>query len=275
MDQDRLDGMRAKLERADEHFAALVAECGSYFDGAPHGYKTDADLANGTYVVRVTIKMPPPIRLAIICGDFVQNLRAALDHLANALVAQPTRQTQFPIYAEEDDFNERVMGPAQRGRNGPLTGLDVNDDAFKRIVGYQPFNLLTEQGNLRNHPLHQLAELSNMDKHRTILTRAACHRTGPDEAAPEIAFAGINIEFVGPAAYVYDKPLDDGEVFLSGTFKVIGPDPHVLISGNLVTDLAFGSDLVTTDGLESIRRAVWGICNTLPTVSAGAATAAD
>jgi hypothetical protein len=258
--------MRAKLERADEHFKALVAECGSYFDGDPHSYKTDADLSAGTYGVRVMIESPPPIRLAIICGDFIQNLRAALDHLANALVSQPTRQTQFPIYSAEDDFKERVVVPAQRARTGPLSGLDVNSDVFKKIAGYQPFNLSAHQAKLENHPLYQLAELSNEDKHRTILTRAACHRAEMDQPSPEVEFGGVDIECVGQATYVYDKPLGTGDVFLTGTFKVTGPNPQVLISGSLLTDLAFGGDLTTTDGLEAIRRAVWGICNTLPTV---------
>lgn len=264
MDQARVDGMRGKLDRADEHLKALVKECESYFESEPHGYKTEADLKAGTYVVRMTIKTPPPIRLAVICGDFIQNLRAALDHLANGLVPQPTRKTQFPIFSRQDDFNEQVVVRAHRGRDGYLTGMDLNGDAFKTIVSYQPFNLSPHQADLRNHPLYQLAELSNEDKHRTILTRAACHRADPNASAPDIQFDGINIEYVGRAAYVYDKPLGDGDEVLTGSFKVTGQDPQVLISGNLLTDLAFGADLTTTDGLEAIRRAVWGICNTLP-----------
>lgn len=258
--------MRGKLERADEHLKALLEECESYFDGKPHDYTTEADFATGTYVVRMTINRPPPIRLALICGDFIQNLRAALDHLASGLVTRPTRKTQFPIFGKQSKFNEQVLAPAQQGRDGYLTGLDLESEAFKRIVSYQPFNRSRHQADLGNHPLYQLAELSNEDKHRTILTRAACHRADPKATAPDIHFEGINIEYVGQAAYVYDKPLADGDECLTGSFKVTGPEPRVLISGNLLTDLAFGNDLTTTDGLAAIRQAVWDICTALPTV---------
>lgn len=260
----RLDGIGAKLDRADEHLKTLTDEITAYFDGEPHSYRTHADLDAGTYSVRVTIERQPSLRLAIICGDFVQNLRAALDHLANALVTKPVGRTQFPIYSDRDEFMSQVAVPATRGQRGPLTGLDPLGEIFNLIESYQPYHRTDETDA---HPLIALSDLSNADKHRTILTSATSHRIDPTRHRPDITFDGVDIEYVGSAVFRYDQALRDGAEVLRGQFKVTGPTPQVLVHGNLVTDLAFGEALVTTDGLETIRRAVWGICNTLQAIA--------
>ncbi len=260
MDESSLAGIRAKLDRADEHLQALTNELRTFFDSEPHSYLTHVDFDAGSYSVRVTIERSPPVRVSIICGDFVQCLRAALDHLANGLVVRPTRRTQFPIYRDADDFLCRVIIPARRRERGPLTGLDPEGEVFARIESYQPYN---RSDGIGSHPLQVLNDLSNMDKHRTILTSVSTHRTDSTRELPDIAFESSDIEYVGQATFIYDQPLETGAEVLRGQFKVTGPDPQVHVHGNLVTDVAFGEGLVTTDGLETVRQAVWGICNTI------------
>jgi hypothetical protein len=268
MDSDRVAGIRAKLDRADEHLTELVEEVGAYFDSQPHSYPTEVDLGAGTFIVRIRINESPPSRLAIICGDFIQNLRAALDHLANGLVAKPTRRTQFPIVSDPDDFMCQVTLPARRNQRGPLTGLDPDGGIFAQIERLQPYHHSDEGPG--SHPLLALVQLSNTDKHRTILTAASGHRIDPSGAHPDISFEGSDIEFTGEAVYTYDKVLADGDEVLRGDLEVTGPNPEPRISGDLITDLAFGSDAgfgrdrpITTDGLATTRSAVRSICDTL------------
>ena len=267
MDPDRVAGIKAKLERADEHFEALTTEVRAYFDAQPHSYPVEADFSERTYVMRVRIKAPPA-RLTVICGDYIQNLRAALDYLVNALVPHSSHKTAFPIYSTARRFDRQVRVPATGGREGPLTGLDPQGEVFGQIESAQPYQ--SEESEIGTHPLQALAALSNTDKHRTILTVASAHRGDPADKIPDFSFEAIDLEFIGQAVYTYDKVLADGDEVLRGEFIVTGANPEPRITGTLSTDLAFAPDAaygdaspITTDGLATIRTAVHSICKAL------------
>jgi hypothetical protein len=110
---------------------------------------------------------PIPARWPLLLGDIANNYRAALDHLAWALVSRgrtpPAKLTKrqekavyFPIYKERAEFNGRV--PAQ------LPGVRRADLA--KVRRYQPYH----QGRrVRDrHALSLLATINAGDKHRTI-----------------------------------------------------------------------------------------------------------
>lgn len=98
-----------------------------------------------------------PLSIALLTGDILFNLRAALDHLAFQLVlangCTPTKQTYFPIsddatkYKTEAPRKVRGMSPA----------------AIKAIDEVKPY----EGGNDR---LWQLHRLNAIDKHRVLVT---------------------------------------------------------------------------------------------------------
>jgi hypothetical protein len=95
----------------------------------------------------------PPAALALILGDFVQNLRAALDHAVFELSAAPgNKEAEFPIFRARQAFE------AQRPRK---IGL-LSDRVQEFIRGQQPF--APEPPNL----LWRLHELARTDRHRTI-----------------------------------------------------------------------------------------------------------
>jgi hypothetical protein len=120
------------------------------------------------HVLRMGKLAAPSPGLGLIVGDYVQNLRAALDHLAFEMVRRGSkwsraveRVVQFPIYS---------IGNSRKPRNkGPLT--------FANQVGKKVPGIPTDQRALidRYQPYHRgkwhlatLAELSNQDKHRVI-----------------------------------------------------------------------------------------------------------
>ena len=246
----------AKLDRADEHLKALTSEIGVYVDSEPHAYTVQLDLDAGRYSVRIAIERPPPQRIAVICGDFVPNLRSALDYLICGFVPKITRRTCFPIYGDPDEFLCRVILPARRKERGPLSGLDPSGELFASVERYQPYN---GPRGIDHHPLWLLAELSNADKHRSILTLASAHNQSRDL---NVQWEGL--AFVGKAKFVYDRPLEDGTEVLSGAFVLIpGSEPNVKVYGHLPIDIAFGDGLVTSHGLNDIRKAVWGITNSV------------
>jgi hypothetical protein len=126
------------------------------------------------------IHRPPPARLALLVGEGVHQLRAALDNLVVALADQaagftlPTEEVtnfQFPIA----DTAEKFEAQAKRHLKG------LHEDVVRRIEEVQPYHLLDYVfGDPQPIPLwyenlHCLRELSNHDKHRRI--NVLLHRT--------------------------------------------------------------------------------------------------
>ncbi len=114
-------------------------------------------------LLRIRIHQEPPTEWSLIAGDFVQNVRAALDHLVWQLVLAngetPTPGNAFPIFSNRPskDRGLSAMGadghrarPA-RFRSGRELSSRMRDRAGKASV------------------LAGLAELSNEDKHRLLL----------------------------------------------------------------------------------------------------------
>jgi hypothetical protein len=110
---------------------------------------------------------PIPVRWPLLLGDVANNYRAALDHLAWALVSRgrtpPAKLTKrqekavyFPIYQERAEFNGKV--PTQ------LPGVRRADLA--KVRRHQPYH---HGPSVRpRHALSLLASIHAGDKHRTI-----------------------------------------------------------------------------------------------------------
>jgi hypothetical protein len=250
MDEVVLEGIREKLRRADEHFVTLDNEVSAYFNTEPHAYPADADYNTGRYSIRVTIKTPPPVRLGVLCGDFIHCLRCVLDHLVCANVPHITRRTAFPLYNSGGAFFSKVVTPARENKPGPLTGLDPEGAVFALVERAQPYK---GAHGYAEHPLWVLGELSNADKHRAILARAATHRK-LDE--PTLRFAGTDIEYLGRAELIYDQPLEDGAEVLRGQFRVTGAHPQVQVHGHFPVRIAFGEMLAPIESFGLMRKAV-------------------
>jgi hypothetical protein len=248
LDQNAQDGIRAKLDRANKHLKTLKDEIGVFLDGEPHTYWTKTDVYSGRYGVHVTINAEPPLRLSVICGDYIQCLRSTLDYLVCAVVPKVTRRTAFPIFEDADDYFCGVVLPARRKQRGPLTGLDVEGDLFAAIQQLQPHE--GPHGH-EAHFLFLLRELSNMDKHRAILARAAAHSA----VTEPIGMFAHDVR-LGEAHYELGQPLKNGAKVAWGTFIVTGAEPQVEMDGEFPVEVAFGNPLVRLDGLEQLRDGV-------------------
>jgi hypothetical protein len=100
----------------------------------------------------------PPIRLSVLIGDCVFNMRSALDNVVCALIRRATPEatcsgTQFPIC---DD----------RAKHKPEMLRGVPEGARRMIVALQPYN--RPENSIAVDPLNILNLLSNRDKHRAV-----------------------------------------------------------------------------------------------------------
>jgi len=122
------------------------------------------DVKNDRYIVRVEYAMQDG-DISLSLGDFVYNLRSGLDQLAWQLClaggGNPGKDTMFPIHEKDDPqsngvFRKRVMG--------------MPPDAVTIIKELQPHQ---RGADCRQHPLWQLNELGNIDKHKLPAGRSS------------------------------------------------------------------------------------------------------
>lgn len=162
-----LSGVRLKLDRAEHHIESLRAEIQTFRQRKPKPFGFRTEKRSGLdgsveYVLYAIVREPPPREWALIIGDAVQNIRSALEHLVYEL-STPTGQrrgTQFPIFDDECRF--KVLGEPKIAT--------IKGDERKLIERVQPYNA---EKIPRNDPLAILNKLSNLDKHRLLVTTVA------------------------------------------------------------------------------------------------------
>ncbi len=236
----RLDKVRLKLDRAKIHLAALDMELREFFKTEPYRIETSPPPPPpkplkppvdpvvftfqpvplplprfGTFRI---LRDPPPI-LSLIIGDYVHNLRSALDHLVWQLslstTLTPTPRSQFPIFDKPN--------PGIKGRIKDWTN-DVPDKARDVIEDMQPYNRLGfAAGHHRFYRLWQIDKLDGIDKHAALIVTILSESVVSEE--PD----GSRI------VTMFSNPLKDGDpVFWDTVFsKSIRPmskdQPHIYV----------------------------------------------
>src|SRR5881394_179766 len=197
-----LDGVLAKLWRAQKHLAELNREVTHYIQSRPYlpviesypepEIATESDWVAFGVVARHVRPLPECIYLS--AGDAVHNIRAALDYLAWQLVRSsdqiPGKRTEFPILRNQ---------PKNRDRNGVPIMMDPHPNgraaALLDSKWLQPYHAREPE----KHPLFVLYDLDRIDKHRhlSIITSAAgAGRTIlhlPDGRSVERPYKGIYV----------------------------------------------------------------------------------
>jgi hypothetical protein len=240
-----LDGVLAKLNRADAHLKALQAEIPAFFDRDPYSFREDLDCEAGQYSLHIEIREQPPLLWSVIAGDLVHNLRSALDHLAWQLVLvsnnKPSSNTQFPIFSVEP-VNGRPLAKWKRmvaGMSGPI---------LKCIRHVQPY---TAGDQAQDTGLAILNSLSNMDKHRLPVARvAAVARHDPGS----IGLIPVRDIEILDAEIFTERPLEDGDKIAWADVRCTGPQPEVDVKGPIPMHIAFrsGTNYVPMQGLVDI-----------------------
>lgn len=125
----------------------------------------------GYFIQYAIVEAIPIDPFALLVGDIVNNLRGTLDHVAYTLAVNHQanlgipltdkikNESQFPIFGDASDYAAKVKRY--------LAGVDPAAEAI--IKRCQPFN---RRKHFVSHPLWMLQALSNIDKHRLLLTTA-------------------------------------------------------------------------------------------------------
>jgi hypothetical protein len=198
-----------KAEWAKSHLDALK-EAVRNFCTDSHSIIVDEELERDQVRYRVYLKQPH-VSIYLICGDFLQCLRTALDQAVWSLINYrkgiDSEASEFPVF-------EKPLNTKTRDRfKAKIDGL--SDAAVAYIESIQPYNRPIGLPLSASH-LWCLHEMNRIDKHRRISVRssislASRHHFGL--VVPGADFAEVSEEttdygfdVVCRGAYKYLKP---------------------------------------------------------------------
>jgi hypothetical protein len=156
-----LDGVRAKLDRADKHVQELHSLIAPITATATASIVREEDGDPTKLRYRVMNVPAVPTEVGAIVGDVLCNLRSALDHLAWQLVLrenrEPTINTSFPIHIKP--VGAVTIKPG------------ITDTAIaQRLHDVQPF---VRAAKYDRDPLDEalalVQKLNNFDKHKLLI----------------------------------------------------------------------------------------------------------
>jgi len=236
-----LSGVRAKLDRTNEQAVFLDCQWRAFRDHA-NAYRVEfeEDPEPHCYIVRLKVFKPVPLRLSVIFGEIIHNLRSALDHLVCRLVegygGAAKHHHSFPIHTAEVDFIRDVLCRDKKRRPpSPLKGIPVGSDVWALIEGAQPY----KRGNAaKDHPLYILNDFWNGDKHRVLNAAYTFPDIGDLIDAIDVGKGAFSLEIrelLGPST-----PLEDGAKVVLFRFDPRGPQPDMQMKGPLPLGVAFG-----------------------------------
>ncbi len=165
--QASLEGPNEKLARARHHLDSLTRDLNKFMETNPYSIIKEVDAKDGARIWRMKVNSEPPISLGVVVGDVIHNFRSSLDHLAWQLALlttnTPHEGTEFPIYKDG--------GPGQNCfyPRGVKKILSLPQHAQKLIEAIQPY----KARNPKDSPLWLLQKISNIDKHRLVVSFVA------------------------------------------------------------------------------------------------------
>ena len=234
-----LEAIDWRLERANEHLAALNDELDAIVDQEDGRIVGHFERNTSEYVFRFSGELPDP-RIGLIVSEFGHHLRAALDNFVWQLIllrgGNPTRRTEFPIYESRKRYE----------RNGRTALRGVSTDDRAAIEAIQPFQFGESAPQTY---LALLAWLNNVDKHRFLHIGFARPRTSGIAVSygTEGEDAGLfpwNPRFVKDVRkilYVHYIPTitsDDRAELARVGIEPSGPDPQMEMQSNAGFDVA-------------------------------------
>lgn len=154
-------GAQEKVLRAGHHLDQLHDEFAEWCHRYPHGLVAtprveEPDADTGEILATFTFNVNPPA-WGVVIGEFLHDLRSALNNLLVAVVESPTEHTQFPCAVTRNDY--KSCGQILAG---------VPSEYRTVIEGVQPYHRGDESAAKRD-PLRRLADLNNRDKHHLLL----------------------------------------------------------------------------------------------------------
>jgi hypothetical protein len=268
-----------KVRRAEKHMVDIKEEVLAYARRNPYtATRIRLPDSKNQISCRFQITEQPNPMIAVILGDFIHNLRSALDYIVVACVPKQRRKyAGFPILYQDifaTDKNGKFVVNDTELRNRTEVAIEgLHPEARALIMRLQPYQTYQFGLDARGHNLGIIGRLENADKHRQLI---AIGCGGKDFIASfsirdlpipvpkrEMLATGanflkdntvipLNIDLAGIHHLDDGSPIkpSDVEMHLSGTVKILVQVPR--IGGNKHPD-NFMLDTLMPDVLSDVR----------------------
>ena len=169
------DSWWLKVKRAQHHMVEIKRYARSYANSHPYQVVPVYRQPKGhpdTWFYSLQITQQPDPMLAVILGDFVHNLRSALDHIVVASVPnRRKKRASMPIFSKgiwETDVSGNFVINDNEAREKYRAAIDGLDSRAKTIVGnFQPYHMGLDDAD--RHSFAVIGSLENADKHRQLI----------------------------------------------------------------------------------------------------------
>jgi hypothetical protein len=170
---------RLKLERADKHLDELYELIDPLRGRREYPVVESMERYRNAmvWVYRLDLaSVAMSERFPIVFGDYLFNVRSALDHLAVAIAPRKRRHSvSFPIFTEDPLARDERGGDylhAEKARKWLSITKGLPDECVAQLTTLQPYHphgLPGERYAPKNHSLTILSALQNADKHRELV----------------------------------------------------------------------------------------------------------
>ncbi len=169
---------RLKLYRADKHLSeyrwltAPIAERREY--PVVETMKPEKDGPRWEYRLDLSAVQPPSELLPIVIGDYLFDVRSALDHLIVSIAPRKHRyNVSFPIFRRDPLARREASGEyrdADAARRWLSLCCCLPDDCIAPLTWVQPYHSAAlHRQSPEYHALSLLSSFQNADKHRELV----------------------------------------------------------------------------------------------------------
>lgn len=163
-----------KWARAKQHLEEVERLCAPYNVIRPYTVSHGIERNHQGYTHRLFAAEKPDPTIAVVYGDFLFDLRSALDHVRAALVPETRRKKgYFPILTKDPWKIDPATGQPEQATKGTRdlwkdSVHGMPPDAITEIANMQPFRLPNQPAD--HYALAILQRLNNADKHQELTT---------------------------------------------------------------------------------------------------------
>ncbi|HUX71742.1 MAG TPA: hypothetical protein VMV41_14585 [Cellulomonadaceae bacterium] len=167
-----------KVKRARQHLAVIVEQVDQLGGGSPRPIRVAEHHETDSWIYTAHLDLTIDPMLPVILGEFLYDLRSALDHIAAANVpAHRISKSQFPIFTDDiwqpvpdgSAFDELRSRRSKQRKDWSGWTQGMPEAVLDIIQLTQPHeDDSTPAGNPDNHALTILHVYQNADKHREL-----------------------------------------------------------------------------------------------------------
>lgn len=216
------DGIREKLKRADQNIRNLKTEIDLFVSQGQYPVMPKHDDKAWQEAVNYHRDKVIPLRLSVLAGEIVHQLRSALDHIVWIFSDSATR-LNHPNAIEFPVFESRPLDKGELRRYQRKVQGITNNQVLKFISALQPYHA---GADAPNQPVCIIHNMDRFDKHRELM----------------IVNSAVNLTFTFPSNMTELRRLlmeqQQGKVFSPREKAMIGR--AIKQYGSAAPDVAFG-----------------------------------